>query len=158
MYSRILPTGSRPFSLKRALNMLPRQKTQAQRESAAGLPRQIPSDLGGDHRAARECGCVPRAEPNAVCFLGGDGQREEGIVRGFRNPDGVKPKILGALNLLCIMPQVARQSDRYIQFYRWHYRILYVHKIRQGPCSENQAFQWRKSGQQDSTSAQKAAS
>ena len=92
-------------------------RAQAKEESPLGLPRQIPSNLRRNHRAARKRPRRLRAQMNRAGLLGGDRQREKGIMRGFADPGRAKAQILRLLNQRGIPAQVAGGHNCHIEFH-----------------------------------------
>ena len=70
-------------------------RAEAEVEAAARELLQVPGELRGHHRAPRKRDRDVGAELDRLRVLGGDRQRQEGIVAGLRRADAVEAERLG---------------------------------------------------------------
>src|SRR5437867_3756269 len=84
-------------------------RAQPEDESPARRLREIPRDVGADHRAARKRDGDRRAELDPGRHGRGDGERQEGVVLGLGRPEAVVPERLDLARIVGDRFQVVRQ-------------------------------------------------
>ncbi len=84
-----------PISGVPAFHVAAHLRAQAQLEASARELLEVPCELGGDERAAREGDRDVGAELHALGVLGGDGERQVRVVAGLRNGHAVEAQALG---------------------------------------------------------------
>ena len=69
-------------------------RAEADAETSAGKALEVPRDLRGSHRAARERDRDVRAKRDLTRVLGSDHQRQKRIVSGLRRRDAIEAQFL----------------------------------------------------------------
>ena len=104
--------GRVPRDAEAALVVSLHLRAEAENEASLRLRLQIPRDLRMHERAARERDRDRRAEVDARRMLGGERERQVGVVAGLRGPEAVEPEILGSARQLGDVAERGRRQHR----------------------------------------------
>ena len=131
--------GISPVFGEAALDMRANLSSKTENEAPVRLSRQVPGDLGGDHRAAREGERDLRPELDALRVRGRERERKEWIVGAFRRPGGIQSQLFSAQYMGCVTVQKSLEGEnREIKFHLKCFPSAQAHRIRLGPYCLNQ--------------------